>query len=296
MAISGALKAHLETGATTICRAWALVRGDGSTLGFTDHDCALAFDGTTFQPETGMTAKALSQGTGLSVDNTEVLGALSSEAIREADIMAGRYDGAEVRIWQVNWMNVSERALIFRGHLGEIERGDGAFSAELRSLTDSLGKHTGMIFHPGCSAVLGDTRCGFDLTAPGYSTEIAVEQVADGRVFSFSNLDAFADRWFEKGRLRILTGVAAGIAGVVKNDRLLASGGRAVELWQKLPAEVVKGDMLRIEAGCDRRPDTCRLKFSNFLNFRGFPHIPGDDWLTTYPTRAGVNDGGSLWR
>lgn len=296
MPIREALKAHLATGATTICRAWALLRSDGVTLGFADHDCALSFDGIEFQPESGMTAKALSLATGLSVDNTEAVGALSSEAIREADISAGRYDGAEVSVWQVNWANVGERALMFCGHLGEIIRVDGGFNAELRSLTDTLGKQASLIYHPGCSAVLGDARCGFDLTAAGYSIEIQVEQITGNRVFNFSSLDTFADRWFEKGRLRILTGISAGLIGVIKNDRLLPLGGRTLELWQSLRAEVSVGDAIRIEAGCDRRPESCRLKFSNFLNFRGFPHIPGEDWLTTYPTRAGVNDGGSLWR
>jgi uncharacterized phage protein (TIGR02218 family) len=52
--------------------------------------------------------------------------------------------------------------------------------------------------------------------------------------------------------------------------------------------------MIRLEAGCDKRAETCRLKFDNFLNFRGFPHIPGEDWLSSYPVSAGNNDGGGL--
>jgi uncharacterized phage protein (TIGR02218 family) len=51
--------------------------------------------------------------------------------------------------------------------------------------------------------------------------------------------------------------------------------------------------MVRIEAGCDRRAKTCRLKFANFDNFRGFPDIPGEDWLVSYPVRGKGNSGGS---
>jgi uncharacterized phage protein (TIGR02218 family) len=54
--------------------------------------------------------------------------------------------------------------------------------------------------------------------------------------------------------------------------------------------------MVRLEAGCDKRAETCRLKFANFLNFRGFPHLPGEDWLTAVPKAEGANDGGSLGR
>jgi len=50
----------------------------------------------------------------------------------------------------------------------------------------------------------------------------------------------------------------------------------------------------RVVAGCDKTAETCRAKFSNFLNFRGFPHIPGDDWVTAYPKNGAVHDGSSL--
>ena len=82
---------------------------------------------------------------------------------------------------------------------------------------------------------------------------------------------------------------------MVKNDRLTGSG-RVIELWQSIGAEVGAGDLVRLEAGCDKRAETCKFKFSNFLNFRGFPDIPGEDWLMAYPTRATINDGRSLVR
>lgn len=288
-----ALKDHLAGGATTLARAFAVTRKDGNVLGFTDHDRDLSFDGITFRAGSGMTAKAIQQGTGLSVDNTEAFGALRSDAITEADILAGRYDGAEVRAWLVNWADVSVRALQFRGHMGEIVRSGGAFNAELRGLAEGLNQPQGLIFHARCSAVLGDGRCRFDLTQPGYAEERVVETVAGGRVFGFADFAGYEDRWFEKGRFRVLTGKAAGLVGAVKNDRIRKGTGREVELWQALGTAPAPGDMVRIEAGCDRRADTCRLKFANFDNFRGFPDIPGEDWLMSYPVGAGVNDGGS---
>lgn len=296
MGYSEELKAHLASGCTTLARAWAIVRPDGRVLGFTDHDVTLAFEGIAFEPDSGMTAKAIAQGTGLSVDNTESYGALSSEAISEVDLLAGRYDGAEVRAWLVNWADVRERALLFRGTIGEVTRGAGAFSAELRGLTEALNVEQGRIYHPRCAAVLGDGKCRFDLGSNGYALEIAAEAVEEGRVFRFAGVAGFADRWFEKGRFMVLSGAAAGLIGVIKNDRVQGTGARTVELWQRIGAEVAVGDQLRLEAGCDRRADTCRLKFDNFANFRGFPHIPGEDWLVSYPVASGTNDGGSLFK
>ena len=288
-----ALKDHLAAGVTTVARAFAVTRRDGVVLGFTDHDRDLTFDGIAFRAGSGMTAKAIQQGTGLSVDNTEAFGALRSDAITEEDILAGRYDGAEVRGWLVNWADVSVRALQFRGTLGEIVRSGGAFNAELRGLAEALNQPQGLIYHARCSAVLGDGRCRFDLDQAGYSEERVVETVDDGRVFRFANFAGYEDRWFEKGRFRVLSGKAAGLVGSVKNDRIRTGTSREVELWQALGMAPVPGDMVRIEAGCDRRADTCRLKFANFDNFRGFPDIPGEDWLMSYPVGAGVNDGGS---
>ena len=67
------LHAHLATGHTHVCQCWAVERTDGVTLGFTDHDLPLTFDGITFAADSGMSAKALSHTTGLSVDNTCLL-------------------------------------------------------------------------------------------------------------------------------------------------------------------------------------------------------------------------------
>ncbi|RWR14900.1 DUF2163 domain-containing protein [Paenirhodobacter populi] len=291
-----AFQAHLDTGCTTIARAWAVTRQDGVTLGFTDHDRALDFAGIRFEPDSGMTAKALTQGTGLSVDNTEGYGALSSDAISEADLLAGRYDGAGIRSWLVNWAEPTSHMLIFRGTFGEVSRGAGAFTVELRGLSEPLGQATGRVYHPRCSAVLGDGACRFDLTRTGYFRETVVETVEDALVFRFAPFDGFEDRWFEKGRLRVLGGAAVGLIGMVKNDRIQTDGTRRIELWQRLGAEVAPGDVIRLEAGCDRRGETCRLKFDNFMNFRGFPHVPGEDWMSSYPVKAGTNDGGSLFK
>ena len=132
------LKVHLERGNTNVSRAWEIVRRDGVRLGFTDHDRDLAFDGLTFKAQSGLTAQALAQSTGLSVDNGEALGALSDGAISEADIRAGRYEGAAVKAWLVNWAVPDDRTLIFQGTVGEITQAGAEFRAELRGLTEAL--------------------------------------------------------------------------------------------------------------------------------------------------------------
>jgi uncharacterized phage protein (TIGR02218 family) len=286
------LYSHLATGCTTSCNAWSVVRKDGATFGFTDHDRDLQFDGIRFRADTGLSARALMQTTGLSVDNSEAVGALSDAAITEADLGAGRFDGAAVIAWAVNWADVGARVVLFRGSFGEVVRSAGTFRAELRGLSEVLNAPQGRAFQKGCGAVLGDDRCKFNTATPGFQIMRAVE-VVDGAEFRFGEFAGIEDRWFDRGRLEVMTGAAAGLFAMIKNDRRVANG-RAIALWQTLGLQPRVGDTVRLTAGCDRRMATCVTKFNNFNNFRGFPHIPGEDWLASYPVSSNENAGGSL--
>ncbi len=291
--LSAAFQAHVATGTTTLCRAWAITRSDGVRYGFTDHDVALEFDGMVFKADTGLSASALAQSTGLSVDNTEALGALSDAAVSEVDIEAGRFDGAEVRAWLVNWQDVDVRWLQFRGSIGELRRGGGAFHAELRGLTEALNRPIGRIYQKPCTAVLGDAQCRFNTATPGYFADVTLVTGSDGLVFDWPDAGAFEPEWFRRGRLDVQSGAAAGLWGVIKDDAL-RGGMRRIELWQKLRVPLAAGDQVRVVAGCDKRTETCRLKFDNLVNFQGFPDIPGEDWVMAVPRADGANTGGSL--
>ena len=139
-----ALLDHLAGGTTTVCRAWTVTRRDGQVFGFTDHDRDVEVDGVVCRADTGMTARVLHQTTGLSVDNTEAYGALSATSITEADLLAGRFDGAEVRALLVNWQSPDDYVEQFRGYLGEVARSGGSFKAELRGLSERLKRPHGM--------------------------------------------------------------------------------------------------------------------------------------------------------
>ncbi|MCA0940638.1 DUF2163 domain-containing protein [Salipiger pacificus] len=286
------LHAHLAGGLTTVARCWALTRADGTRYGFTDHDRDLSFDGLVFRAGSGLSALALQQGTGLSVDNSEAMGALSDAALSEAEIDAGRFDGADLLVWLVNWAEVSQRRVMFRGTLGEIRRGDGAFHAELRGLTEALNVPLGRIYQKPCSAVLADAACRFDLGTPGFVHEGPALAVSDGRRFRFGVLAEFEPGWFARGRLEVLDGAGKGLAAAVKRDRT-DGGQRVIELWEPLRAELQPGDLCQVTAGCDKRMESCRLKFDNLLNFQGFPDIPEDDWMLVHASRSARADGGS---
>lgn len=284
--------AHIARGVTTLCHCWQVTRRDGKVLAFTDHDMPMHFGGVTFRADTGLSARALAQTSGLSVDNTEALGALSDDAIREDEIEQGRFDGAEVQAWLVNWSKPSQRLLQFRGSIGELHRAGGSFRAELRGLTEPLNRPLGRVFQKPCSAVLGDSNCRFDLSAPGYAEARAVEIVEEAQCFRWAELAGFEEGWFARGRLDVLDGPAAGLWGMVKLD-YFEGAQRVIELWEPIRGALPEGTLVRITAGCDKRMETCRLKFNNLLNFQGFPDLPGEDWMMAVPRSDGANSGGS---
>ncbi len=290
MAVSQDFAAHLASGITTLARCWRLTRRDGVQYGFTDHDCDLAFDGTTFEAGSGLTAHALQQTTGLAIDNSEAIGALTATAVSEADIEAGRFDGAEVEAWLVNWAAPEQRVRQFRGKLGELTRGAGAFRAELLGLSEALNQPQGRVYQTPCAAVFGDGACKLDANSAAYSGTGVVAAVEDRRQFRLSGLETHADGWFRRGRMEVLSGAARGLSAVVKSDTL-EDGLHNIELWEAIPAGIVAGDEVRLQAGCDKTLACCRDKFCNVVNYRGFPSIPGEDKLLTFPVSSGSGGG-----
>lgn len=254
----------------TVATAWIVERADGVRLGLTDHDRPLAVDGVTCEAAAGLDATEARTALGLGADAQDVEGAFSSVSIREADVMAGRYDGARVHVWRVDW-RTGEARLQRTAVLGEVMQEDGRFRAELRGLSSLLDQSVMRRFTRRCDADLGDARCGVRLVPEA----AGVAQVVDAVTLRLSGLADRADDHFAHGRLSVRSGQNEGLS-----VEIAASRGAEVSLWQALPLPVAAGDAVEVTAGCDKTFATCRERFANHLNFRGFPHMPGDEALT----------------
>jgi len=284
------MQAHLDSGTTTLCHCWRLTLKSGEKLGFTDHDAALQFDDTNFEAAAGFTASEIEASLGLSVDNLEATGALESGRLDDVRLRAGDFDHAEIDIWRVNWSDVSQRMLMRKGHLGEVSYGDGAFTAEVRGLAHMLNQPKGRVYQFGCDAALGDGRCGVDIALPAFRGTgfVVAQEKATVRLSGLS----FAEDWFTRGTAEFLSGAGAGRTLAVKRQRNIA-GQTRIEFWTAPSFAIAIGDQLRLVAGCDKQFVTCQAKFNNSANFRGFPHMPGNDFVTTFPRQGDpANDGG----
>ncbi|HEY4124724.1 MAG TPA: DUF2163 domain-containing protein [Rhizomicrobium sp.] len=292
--ISPDLQSHLDSGATTLCWCWKITRNDGVIQGFTDHDSPLAFDGTTYEAASGFTASDVQSSSGLAVDNLTVVGALTSDTINERDLASGLYDDAAIEIWRVNWSAPDQRVLMRKGSLGEVQRGRTAFQAEVRGLAHILNQPVGRAFGYSCDADLGDARCTIGLDDAAFTGNGVVATTSDNRRLTVSGLESFADGWFTNGKLTFTSGANAGRAMEVKRHGV-SSLGVSIELWQAMSETIAISDAFAITAGCDKQFSTCKTKFGNAANFRGFPYMPGNDAVIATVAQSQVLDGGSRY-
>lgn len=280
-AASPALSAHLAGEVTTLASCWRVTRKDGAEFFFTDHDRDLVVDGEAYIASTGYSRTAIANDASLSVDNLDIDGVFDAAAITEQDLRAGLFDHAEVRVFLVNWADLSMGALkMRRGWFGEVTLNEGAkFRTELRGMTQALQQRLGEIYSPECRADLGDHRCKVDLAV--WTRGGTVTSVSDRAVF-FASVDgaATADGWFNGGLLTWTSGENAGRAIEVKS--WTASDGR-LELFIAMGYAIAVGDTFAVYPGCDKRLDTCASRFNNVINFRGEPYVPGIDAMMDYP-------------
>jgi uncharacterized phage protein (TIGR02218 family) len=289
--VSPSLRAKLDAAVSTFCNCWRLVRKDGMVLGFTDHDRDLEFGGVLYRAASGLTASEAESSLGLAVGGGEVSGALRSDGIVEPDLADGLYDGAAVEIWLVDWGDVEDRLLLDAASIGEVRRSEFAFVAELRSLAHLLDQPRGLSFQRCCSADLGDARCRVDLESESFRASGAIVGLSDRGLVVGLAVD-FADDFFTGGRARF-----AGGAAITIKSHQAAEGVAMLSLWTQPSGAIAIGDSVELVAGCDKSAATCEAKFGNIVNFRGFPHMPGNDLVIAYPSAlAPTMDGGSLFR
>ena len=262
-----------EGALTSLAFCWTIERRDGAGLGLTSHDQTLSIGGASFRPSPGITPAAVRMRAGLEPQGGEVEGALSNAALSEQDLVAGRWDGARVALFAVDWQAPDgEQVALAGGRLGPVSIRDKAFAAELVGAANALSAPVCPETSPECRADLGDRLCRVDLA--GRREIFAVSAMDDDRI----ELDRAVGERFRFGEACVLDGASGGW-----RSRVIAVDGDAVLLRDVPPFAMAPGCRVRLTEGCDKRFATCRDRFANALNFRGEPHLPGNDLLTRFP-------------
>lgn len=278
---SAGLNAHLAGEVTSLAICWKLSLVDNSIMGFTDHTSDLTISSQLYKAATGFSPTSIETKDRFSVDNLDVAGILDSSSITESDIMAGKYDFAEIEIFMVNVTDLTQGRIVHRrGWLGEVSLKNGQFIAEVRGLTQKLSQNIVELYSPTCRAVFGDARCKVNLAS--YTVGGTINTVTSRQVF-ISNSMTQAAGYFSSGEVRWLTGANAGRRMEIKEF-----ANKQFTLVLPMPNNIAVGDTFNAIAGCDKTFNSCFSKFSNAVNFRGEPYVPGMDKMLA--TSATSND------
>ncbi len=386
-ACSAAFKAHLAAEVQTLATCWKATLRNGTVFGFTDHTRDIVFDGQTYESSTGYTPSAIDTSAALNVDNMEVEAIMTSDAISEADLIAGLWDYAEVEVFWVNWADLTMGRMILKsGTLGEITIKKKTFVAEIRGLTQNFTNVLGEMSSPTCRVKrFGDARCKKSLAALTVTGTVDTTDPTARVIFDAARVEAGPTggktiTGISRARYAVVSCTAHGFAqndiitlsdivGVVQdgatddtgiyqegthaplNGSLVTvtstttntftidvdtrlynvditlgqseasqvytdyiSGGLAmpqglasiydygmvtftsgennglsmevkayvpgtIVLQLPMPYEIAAGDTYSLVQGCDRSFVTCRDRHDNAVNFRGEPHLPGQDKL-----------------
>lgn len=284
---------HISGQTTTLCRCWIIETSAGKRLGFTDHDADILIEGVLCERDAGMESSAVEERTGFNVNSFETSGALQSERITEADVTTGVYDGAKVSTYLVNWREPSQFVLDRVMLVGEIIREDGLYRMELRGLSSILDQTQGKHFVSRCQANLGDERCRVNLDTTAHKANGTISNIVSNEVLVVSNLGNYEAGWFRAGQLIWTSGKNQSAAVEILDHTKVSSGDRLV-LWQPMPHPVSEGDSFTVTAGCNRDFETCKAKFSNAINFQGFPHMPGNRFALGNAANNDTFDGGPI--
>lgn len=264
---------ELDTAATF----WRIFRRDGLALAFTSHDRDLRFAGIRHRAAPGMVPTAIRMTSDLSEDSAGVDGALSHDAIREADLANGMFDKAAIDIGIVDWETLQFQTL-YTGELGRVQDDKIGFSAELKSAKHVLDKDIVPRTSPTCRATFCGPGCG--LSASRFTKRINLDSYdLDRNQVRFAGIDG---AMFIDGQVRFLAGPQTGLAfGVI------SAVGEWLTLDRPIAPGLEVGTATELREGCDHTISTCSSRFANALNFRGEPFLPGNDLLSRYGQGGG---------
>lgn len=195
-------------------------------------------------------------------------------AVRE-----GVFDGAELlylgAYWPISASGYSTPViptgtiLKFIGRVAEvnISKSLAVFSvnSHLELLNQNMPRN---LYQSSCVNTLYDASCTLNRTSFAVSGTVASGSTA----ISINATLSQATGYFDQGIITFTSGANNGISRTVKS--YVHGTPSTASLIAPFAATPAPGDTFTIYPGCDKTSATCASKFSNLLNFRGFPFVP----------------------
>jgi uncharacterized phage protein (TIGR02218 family) len=276
-----------------------VMRLDGFALYLTTASSSLEYLGDTYTPIGSIETSAFRSEAALKDANVDYQGVISSDKITTADLVAGKYRGATVEVFLIDWRFPFLDPFLRRKYtLGDVSFDGEKWTAEAWGVMRRLQQKVGDRFVRTCVHDLGsdsstsDFDCRKDITtAPFTNTEKPVGDVTSRRVFRVNGLPtSLGDDYFKDGTVTITETASTspnnlGTEREIKSSVDEGAGSHTIELYLPFPFDLATTtDEVTLVAGCLKRIKVdCEGKFSNKANNGSFPLMPGQDTLLKTP-------------
>lgn len=159
--ITAAMQTALNRNAVAVATLMEIERTDGTVFRLTNNDVDLTYDGNTWVSSVPFTIGAVTHGSQLAVDNTEVTLSTEGSVLDLADFKAGRFQKAKVKIFLVDLQDLtSGDVILHEGWVGAISLNEFEHvEITVFGLMKIMDFEIGRVYQPQCDADFGDRRC-----------------------------------------------------------------------------------------------------------------------------------------
>lgn len=248
----------------------------GTVLRYTTWDSTLVVLGNTFLTgPPNIQRSAIEEKIGMDVSTIEVtIYASATDLLNGVPLLQevgnGTFDGAAFRIDRLFMDSTGQQigtVIRFSGFIGPVEElTRSAAKITVESGTKLLQMQLPLIvLQPGCTNTLFDARCGLNKASFAESNTVQ----SGSTVNKLISLSAKADGYYDNGQILFTSGANNGLRKAVKSYL-----SQQFTFNSPLPFAPSAGDAFTAYPGCDKLQSTCSGKFSNLVNFQGFPFVP----------------------
>ncbi len=268
----------ITSNVTTIAYCWLIKLKNGAQYGFTDYSHEISFDNVVFDPRGIIKNSAIQSDTSIAADNFEIHGMIDHAVITKEDVLSGLYDQAYVEFSAVDYLYPENRAILKSGYVNQIRIVDDKFYFNIVGLIDRAKCTVSKCYSETCRAKFADVECGVDKNSHLIKGVIAQIISQDKVKVKFTDESSKYRGLFHNAKMDISSG-----AGEVK---MIVSGfnNNIATFYQNIPEDIKQGDSFVLYPECNKSFQACVEIFNNAINFRGEPHVPGQDEI--YKTSA----------
>jgi uncharacterized phage protein (TIGR02218 family) len=246
---------------------------NNSYIRLSSADEDITFEGNLYKAADSFGLSSSEEEVSSTKSNLGLIGIIEDQQISATRINNGVFDNAIIEIFILEKDNLeASKITISKGYLSDLQIDGDSFTFDIKPISSRLKTNIINIYSPTCRAKLGDSKCAKDLTSYRSTGSVSEVDTSNPRLKFSDDSRAESAGYYNYGTIKFTSGDNIGKKFEIKKYKT-----PEIELLLPTYEEIKIGDEYEITAGCDKRFSSCVDKFDNAINFRGEPHIPGNE-------------------